>query len=77
MSPSIGPFNDKKNRDESLFLWFCGENKGTQIFDKQKSAGRLIKISFQKFDQVSANASLSEAWADEKSYPAKEDDATE
>ena len=30
------------------------DNKGTQIFDKQKSAGRLIKISFQKFDQVSA-----------------------
>ena len=60
LSPSIG-LNDKKNRDESRFFWFCGENKGTQIFDKQKSAGRLIKISFQKFDQVSANASLSEA----------------
>ena len=38
-------FNDRKNRDESMFFWFCGENKGRQIFDKQKSAGRLIKIS--------------------------------
>ena len=28
-----------------MFFWFCGENKGRQIFDKQKSAGRLIKIS--------------------------------
>ena len=32
----------KKPRRVSVFF---GENKGTQIFDKQKSAGRLIKIS--------------------------------
>ena len=30
-----------------MFFWFCGENKGRQIFDKQKSAGRLIKISYR------------------------------
>lgn len=28
-------------------LGFFGENKGTQIFDKQKSAGKLIKISWR------------------------------
>ena len=26
---------------------YPAENKGTQIFDKQKSAGRLIKISYR------------------------------
>ena len=32
-------------RKTETCLGFFGENKGTQIFDKQKSAGRLIKIS--------------------------------
>ena len=32
-------------RKTETSLCFSGENKGTQIFDKQKSAGRLIKIS--------------------------------
>ena len=44
-------FNDKKNRDESMFFWFCGENKGRQIYQNL----------LQKFDQVLANASVSDA----------------
>ena len=29
------------------------DNKGTQIFDKQKSAGRLIKISYRNLISLS------------------------
>ena len=37
-----------------MSLGFFGENKGTQIFDKQKICGQTYQNFLEKFDQVSA-----------------------
>ena len=46
-------------------------------FWQVKICGQTYQNFLQKFDQVSANASVSEAWADEKSYPATAEETTE